>query len=259
MTAVGDAEVTAGDTRAGWQGGAEHAPPRKARAEVIRRIHGDDRGDVGSSRTRRQRLGARAHDGNAVLETPAGDARPDSLAHGGVGFDADYPPHAEVVNPKAQRIPEAAGIVHHHIAGAQGRRGANVRGQGTCRAAVVAGLLSIAKVRPHRIGRPCVEQGGIDRWTWVRARHDATNFAISPSGSHPVRRLIVIASVLLVAACGGKSEEPAPTRTKEQQRAVDSTVGASALPGARGVQGAMKAADSAAARNRELDSLSKLP
>jgi len=74
-----------------------------------------------------------------------------------------------------------------------------------------------------------------------------------------VRRLIVIASVLLVAACGGKSEEPAPTRTKEQQRAVDSTVGASALPGARGVQGAMKAADSAAARNRELDSLSKLP
>lgn len=74
-----------------------------------------------------------------------------------------------------------------------------------------------------------------------------------------MRRLIVIASVLLVAACGGKSEEPAPTRTKEQQRAVDSTVGASALPGARGVQGAMKAADSAAARNRELDSLSKLP
>ncbi|WKW13569.1 hypothetical protein Strain138_002893 [Pseudogemmatithrix spongiicola] len=74
-----------------------------------------------------------------------------------------------------------------------------------------------------------------------------------------MRRLIVIASVLLVAACGGKSEEPAPTRTKEQQRAVDSTVGASALAGARGVQGAMKAADSAAARNRELDSLSKLP
>lgn len=74
-----------------------------------------------------------------------------------------------------------------------------------------------------------------------------------------MRRLIIIASVLLVAACGGKSEEPAPTRTKEQQRAVDSTVGASALPGARGVQGAMKAADSAAARNRELDSLSKLP
>lgn len=74
-----------------------------------------------------------------------------------------------------------------------------------------------------------------------------------------MRRLIVIASVLLVAACGGKSEEPAPARTKEQQRAVDSTIGASALPGARGVQGAMKAADSAAARNRQLDSLSKLP
>ena len=63
----------------------------------------------------------------------------------------------------------------------------------------------------------------------------------------------------LVRGCGGKADEPAPTRTKEQQRAADSTIGASALPGARGVQGAMKAADSAAARNRELDSLSKLP
>lgn len=78
--------------------------------------------------------------------------------------------------------------------------------------------------------------------------------------SQRVRRAVVLASLLLAAACGSKSEEPAPTtRSKEQQRAVDSTVGASALPGARGVQGAMKAADSAAARNRELDSLSKLP
>lgn len=75
-----------------------------------------------------------------------------------------------------------------------------------------------------------------------------------------MHRIVVIGSLLLAAACGGKSEEPAPAaRTKEQQRAIDSTVGASNLPGARGVQGAMKAADSAAARNRELDSLSKLP
>jgi hypothetical protein len=74
-----------------------------------------------------------------------------------------------------------------------------------------------------------------------------------------VRRLLVCSAVLLVTACGGSAEESRPQRSAEEQRAVDSTVGASGLPGARGVQGAMKAADSAAARNRELDSLSRLP
>jgi hypothetical protein len=74
-----------------------------------------------------------------------------------------------------------------------------------------------------------------------------------------VRLVVVLAFVAVAAACGTKSEQPAPTRTKEEQRAVDSTVGASGLPGSRGVQGAMKAADSSAARNRQLDSLSKLP
>lgn len=70
---------------------------------------------------------------------------------------------------------------------------------------------------------------------------------------------MLVATLLCCAACGGSTEQSAPTRTKAEQRAVDSTVGASALPGARGVQGAMKAADSATARNRQLDSLSKLP
>lgn len=75
-----------------------------------------------------------------------------------------------------------------------------------------------------------------------------------------MRRLLVITAVFIgAAACGAKKEEPTPTRTKEEQRAVDSTVGASALPGAQGVRGAMAASDSAAKRARELDSLSKLP
>jgi len=75
-----------------------------------------------------------------------------------------------------------------------------------------------------------------------------------------VRRLIVVTALLVVAAaCGAKQEEAAPTRSKEEQRKVDSTVGASALPGAQGVRGAMAASDSAAKRSRELDSLSKLP
>lgn len=73
-------------------------------------------------------------------------------------------------------------------------------------------------------------------------------------------RLAVLACCFLVAAaCGGKPDAPAATRSAEEQRAVDSTVGASGLPGAQGVRGAMAASDSAAKRARELDSLSKLP
>lgn len=72
-------------------------------------------------------------------------------------------------------------------------------------------------------------------------------------------RLVVLTSSLLLAACGEKPAAPAAARSAEEQRAVDSTVGASALPGAQGVRGAMAASDSAAKRARELDSLSKLP
>ncbi len=73
-----------------------------------------------------------------------------------------------------------------------------------------------------------------------------------------MRRLALLIVALAVAACGG-SEQPAPSRTPAEQRAADSTIGASNLPGARGVQGALKASESAAARNRQLDSLSQLP
>jgi hypothetical protein len=72
-------------------------------------------------------------------------------------------------------------------------------------------------------------------------------------------RALVIAGVVVAAACGAKDAPPPAKRTAEEQRAVDSTVGASRLPGAGGVQGALRVSDSAAARARELDSLSRLP
>ena len=69
----------------------------------------------------------------------------------------------------------------------------------------------------------------------------------------------VVASGVIGAACSKKEEPPRAPRTAEEQRKVDSTIGASALPGAHGVQGAMKAADSAAARQKVLDSIAKAP
>lgn len=64
---------------------------------------------------------------------------------------------------------------------------------------------------------------------------------------------------LLVAACGDSKPAPATQRTPEQQRTADSTIGASGLPGAGGVNKALAASDSAAARNRVLDSIAKAP
>lgn len=71
--------------------------------------------------------------------------------------------------------------------------------------------------------------------------------------------IVAITAVVLGAACSKKPEEAAPPRSAEEQRRIDSTVGASKLPGARGVQGALRASDSAAARAKTLDSLSRTP
>ncbi len=65
--------------------------------------------------------------------------------------------------------------------------------------------------------------------------------------------------IVIIAACGDTDETPPPPRDAAQQRAADSTIGASKLPGAQGVQGAPKAADSAAARQRRLDSIANAP
>ena len=59
-------------------------------------------------------------------------------------------------------------------------------------------------------------------------------------------------SVLLMIGC---SSPPSSSRNAGSQRARDSTLGASKLPGAQGVRGALRADDSAAARNARLDSV----
>ncbi|HEY8196307.1 MAG TPA: hypothetical protein VIG04_04985 [Gemmatimonadales bacterium] len=59
--------------------------------------------------------------------------------------------------------------------------------------------------------------------------------------------------VLMVGACTSNSGQ-ARTGT---QRERDSVLGASKLPGAAGVRGALRAADSASARNARLDSVDR--
>lgn len=71
--------------------------------------------------------------------------------------------------------------------------------------------------------------------------------------------IAAFAAAVLGAGCSSEPEPPPPPRTAEQQRVVDSTVGASRLPGAQGVRGALAASDSAAARAARLDSISKAP
>lgn len=65
------------------------------------------------------------------------------------------------------------------------------------------------------------------------------------------------AGLLAALACGsGEQTEAEPALTQRQR---DSVIGASSLPGARGVTRALGAADSAAARNSRLDSLGAEP
>lgn len=61
-----------------------------------------------------------------------------------------------------------------------------------------------------------------------------------------MRPLTVGCLVLLVTGCAGKPAEPTPDTLTRRQR--DSIIGASTLPGAGGVNGALRATDSASAR-----------
>jgi hypothetical protein len=65
----------------------------------------------------------------------------------------------------------------------------------------------------------------------------------------------VLALVLVCACGGGTGQASRPDTLTRRQR--DSVIGASSLPGAQGVRGALRAQDSAAARNRRLDSIAR--
>jgi hypothetical protein len=71
---------------------------------------------------------------------------------------------------------------------------------------------------------------------------------------------LLLALLALTAACGGAASSDA-TRARDTltQRQKDSLTAQSALPGARGVGGALSAQDTAAARNRALDSIAEAP
>ena len=69
------------------------------------------------------------------------------------------------------------------------------------------------------------------------------------------------AAVLLLISFAGctPKEDGEEGKHARSERERDSVLGASQLPGARGVRGALGASDSAAARNARLDSVASQP
>lgn len=72
-----------------------------------------------------------------------------------------------------------------------------------------------------------------------------------------MQKLMILAGMLALAAC--QSDEAPESRTDLTKRQADSAIGASGLPGARGITRAMNAADSVAARNARMDSAAREP
>jgi hypothetical protein len=69
-----------------------------------------------------------------------------------------------------------------------------------------------------------------------------------------------LVALLLLAFAGCTAQQDGEGRKRPRsERERDSIIGASQLPGARGVRGALGASDSAAARNARLDSMAKQP
>jgi hypothetical protein len=90
----------------------------------------------------------------------------------------------------------------------------------------------------------------LEAWSWeLGAKSSELG---SPPSTTPLESLMRTLIVMFVVAAGctaSKDERAAST-----QRERDSVIGASKLPGAGGVRGALRAADSAAARNARRDS-----
>ena len=69
-------------------------------------------------------------------------------------------------------------------------------------------------------------------------------------------RIVSVATLVLAAACANKTQVASDSASR---RRADSAIGASAIPGAQGVNKALVGADSAAARAAGFDSLNKQP
>jgi hypothetical protein len=74
----------------------------------------------------------------------------------------------------------------------------------------------------------------------------------------PCARLALLLLLLSPAACSSQRDAEGGKRPRTE-RERDSIIGASQLPGARGVRGALGASDSADARNARLDSVANQP
>jgi hypothetical protein len=71
-----------------------------------------------------------------------------------------------------------------------------------------------------------------------------------------IRTWTAMGMLVVIGACAPEAGESPKARS---QRERDSVLGASKLPGAQGVRGALGASDSAAARNARLDSIAGQP
>ena len=70
---------------------------------------------------------------------------------------------------------------------------------------------------------------------------------------------MVAIAVLVLATVGCPGEDDTVTQQPVDQRARDSAIAESGLPGASGIRRALDVADSAAARQARMDSLSQVP
>ena len=72
-----------------------------------------------------------------------------------------------------------------------------------------------------------------------------------------VRRPVLVSTILLIVTACSPGKEQSKRQATQHER--DSVLGASRLPGATGVRGAIRAQDSAVARNSRLDSVANQP
>jgi hypothetical protein len=70
-------------------------------------------------------------------------------------------------------------------------------------------------------------------------------------------RPAILGILAACVACGSKGNESEKRPRSERER--DSIIGASRLPGAQGVRGALRESDAAKARNAQLDSVANQP